>query len=461
MLADVDTAGYVSRDVKRTQRDRQEHGMNRRQLLAGTGALAITACSPKSDSVESYIRDAKVFSGANLMADVESYVNFGTHRTGSTGDLATTDWFTDHWATLGYAIEQTDVECPNADTHVAKLRIGDEAFDGFAQPPLVFTPEGGLSAPMVMWDAAVPAAVSGKIAVIHVPRAPNTPSPGPAYRAAVADCVKAGAKAAVLLMSGPSGEVVAINTPLKMQPSIPVLQIGEKERARVEAAMARNIPGKLIMEGPGGKRVGRNTIARFGESGPWVIISTPQSGWFTCGGERGPGIAISRALSAWAVTQKFPVRWLFIATSGHEWTDAGAEIFHHGQAPKPADTALWFHLGASFGARAYEETPNGPVAQSTPNLGRALMASPDMIPHLEAAFAGQPVIEKPLARDVKTALGEYRLVAEEGYPSSAGFWGYNAHFHTPIDGAESTTPEIMEPIARGVAKAIEARLSKL
>ena len=435
--------------------------MNRRQLLAGTGALAITACSPKSDSVESYIRDAKVFSGANLMADVESYVNFGTHRTGSTGDLATTDWFTDHWATLGYAIEQTDVECPNADTHVAKLRIGDEAFDGFAQPPLVFTPEGGLSAPMVMWDAAMPAAVSGKIAVIHVPRAPNTPSPGPAYRAAVADCVKAGAKAAVLLMSGPSGEVVAINTPLKMQPSIPVLQIGEKERARVEAAMARNIPGKLIMEGPGGTRVGRNTIARFGESGPWVIISTPQSGWFTCGGERGPGIAISRALSAWAVTQKFPVRWLFIATSGHEWTDAGAEIFHHGQAPKPADTALWFHLGASFGARAYEETPNGPVAQSTPNLGRALMASPDMIPHLEAAFAGQPVIEKPLPRDVKTALGEYRLVAEEGYPSSAGFWGYNAHFHTPIDGAESTTPEIMEPIARGVAKAIEARLSKL
>lgn len=435
--------------------------MNRRQLLAGTGALAITACSPKANGPAALGSDAPVFSGANLMADVEAYVNLGTHRTGSTGDLATTDWFTDHWTKLGYAIEQTDVECPNADTHVAKLRVGDEAFDGFAQPPLVFTPEGGLNAPMAMWDAASPAAVSGKIAVIHVPRAPNTPSPAPAYRAAVAECVKAGAKAAVLLMSGPSGEVVAINTPLTMQPSIPVLQIGEKERARVEAAMARNVPGKLIMEGPGGTRVGRNTIARFGESGPWVIISTPQSGWFTCGGERGPGIAISRALSAWAVTQKFPVRWLFIATSGHEWTDAGAEIFHHSQAPKPADTALWFHLGASFGARAYEETPDGPVAQSTPNLGRALMASPDMIPHLEAAFAGQPVIEKPIPRDVKTALGEYRLVAEEGYPSSAGFWGYNAHFHTPIDGAESTTPEIMEPIARGVAKAIEARLSKL
>ena len=435
--------------------------MNRRQMLAGTGALAITACSPNAGTTGTGAMDAEVFSGVNLMADVESYVNFGTHRTGSTGDLATSDWFADYWATLGYAITQTDVECPNADTDVAKLRIGAEAFDGFCQPPQVFTPEGGLNAPLAMWDAAIPPSVSGKIAVIHVPREPNAPSPGPAYRAAVAECVKAGAKAAVLLMSGPTGEVVAINTPLTLKPTIPLLQIGEKERARLEAALATKAPGKLIMEGPGGTRVGRNTIARFGTSGPWVIISTPQSGWFTCGGERGPGIAISRALSAWAATSKFPVRWLFIATSGHEWVDAGAEIFHHTQAPKPDETALWVHLGASFGARAYEETPDGLVAKSTPNLGRALMASPDMIPHLEAAFAGQPVIEKPLPRDVKTALGEYRLVAEEGYPSSAGFWGYNAHFHTPIDGAESTTPEIMEPVARAVAKAIEARLAKV
>ena len=435
--------------------------MNRRQLLAGTGALAISACAPKAEVVETPAPAADPFSGASLMSDVEAYLGFGTHRTGSPGDIATTEWFAKHWSGLGYTIEHTDVICPNADTQVAKLRIGDEAFDGFAQPPLVFTPEGGLNAPLAMWDAAKPAAISGKIAVVYVSREPNTPSPAPAYRAAVAACAKAGAKAAVLLMSGPSGEVVAINTPLTMPATIPVLQIGEKERARLEAALATDAPGKLIMEGPGGSRTGRNTVARRGEAGPWVIISTPQSGWFTCGGERGPGIAISRALAAWATTTKFPVRWLFIATSGHEWTDAGAEIFHNGQAPKPDETALWFHLGASFGARAYAETPTGLVPQATPNLGRALMASPDMVPLLEAAFAGQPVIEKPLAMDQKTALGEYRLVVEEEYTSSAGFWGYNAHFHTPIDGADSTTPDVMEPIARAVAKAIEARLAQI
>ena len=95
------------------------------------------------------------------------------------------------------------------------------------------------------------------------------------------------------------------------------------------------------------------------------------------------------------------------------------------------------------------------------NLARTLMATPDLIPLCEAAFAGQPVIEKPLAADVSKALGEYRLVAEDGYPTSAGVWGANAKFHTPIDGADSTTAEIMEPIARAIASVIEARLSAL
>ncbi|MDP3494818.1 MAG: hypothetical protein Q8R82_17035 [Hyphomonadaceae bacterium] len=439
--------------------------MNRRELLAGAGAVALAACTQETpvatSPVASVTPSADPFAGSKLMADVESYVGFGTHRTGSPGDVATSDWFAKRWRDLGYEVEQTEFPLPNADTNVAKLRIGDEAFDGFAQPPLSFTPEGGVNAPLAWWNDKSLADVSGKIALVHVPRQPGAPSPGAAYRAIFEKCRLAGAVGIVALMSGPSGEVVAINTPAEMLMETPVLQLGEKERPRLEAALASNQPGKLIIEGPGGFRNGKNTIARHGTAGPWVIISTPQSGWFTCGGERGPGIAMSRALSEWALTKNFPVRWLFIATSGHEWTDFGADIFHESQAPDPKDTAFWFHLGASFGARAYQETPAGLVVQDTPNLTRTLMATPDLVPLCEAAFAGQPVIEKPLAADISKALGEYRLVAEEGYPTSAGFWGANAKFHTPIDGADSTTPEIMEPVARAIAQVLEARLSAL
>lgn len=441
--------------------------MNRREWLAGAGAMALAACNQEKPpaapaaATTAAIPSGDPFAGARLMADVESYVGFGTHRTGSPGDVATSDWFAKRWKELGYEIEQTEFSVPNADTNVAKLRIGSEAFDGFAQPPLAFTPEGGLSAPMAWWNDKSIADVSGKIALVHVPREPGAVSPGGAYRAIFEKCGLAGAVGIVAVMSGPSGEVVAINTPVELLLEIPVLQIGEKEKARLDAAVATKQPGKLIVEGPGGFRNGKNTIARRGTKGPWVIISTPQSGWFTCGGERGPGIAMSRALSEWAATTTYPVRWLFIATSGHEWTDFGAHMFHENQAPDPKDTALWWHLGASFGARAYTETPTGLVAQDTPNLTRTLMATPDLVPLIEAAFAGQTPIDKPLTSDVTKALGEYRLVAEEGYPTAAGFWGGNAHFHTPIDTAASTTPEIMEPIARAIARVIETRLAAI
>lgn len=442
--------------------------MNRREWMTGAGALALTACNQSQPPGATQATAAAVvtpnadpFAGNLLMADVESYVGFGTHRTGSDGDKATSDWFAKRWRELGYEVEQTEFSVPNADTKVAKLRIGAEAFDGFAQPPLSFTPEGGVNAALAWWNAKSPADVSGKIALVHFPRAAGAPSPSAAYRDAFQRCELAGAAGIVAVTSGPSGEVVAINTPVDMLMETPVLQIGEKEKRRLDAALASGQPGKLIIEGPGGFRNGKNTIARRGTTGPWVIISTPQSGWFTCGGERGPGIAMSRALSEWAVTKNLPVRWLFIATSGHEWTDFGADIFHKNQAPDPKDTALWFHLGASFGARAYQETPGGLIVADTPNLGRTLMATPDLIPLCEAAFAGQPVIEKPVKSDVKTALGEYRLVAEEGYPTSAGFWGFNAKFHTPIDGADSTTAAVMEPIARAIAQVIEARLAAI
>lgn len=441
--------------------------MNRREMLAGAGAMALTACNQQQPAAAPAATSATVapsanpFDGAKLMADVEAYVGFGTHRTGSEGDLATSDWFAKRWKELGYEIEQTEFSCPNADTTVARLQSGADVFDGFAQPPLAFTPASGISAPLEVWNPESPSDVSEKIALIHVPRAPGAMSPGAAYRDIIGKAALSNAKGVVVCMSGPTGEVVAINTPVELLLEIPVLQIGEKEKARLDAIAAGGKPVKLTIEGPGGFRNGKNTIARRGTEGPWVIISTPQSGWFTCGGERGPGIAMSRALSDWAAAQSFPCRWLFIATSGHEWTDFGAHIFHESQAPDPKDTALWFHLGASFGARAYDETPSGLVAKDTPNLLRTLMATPDLVPLCQAAFADQPVIEKPLVSDVSKALGEYRLVAQEGYPTAAGFWGGNAKFHTPIDGADSTTPAIMEPIARAIAQVIEARLKAL
>jgi hypothetical protein len=440
--------------------------MNRREVLAGVGAVALAGCGQTDQAPGAPVGPAVVvpgddpFVGASLMKDVEAYVGFGTHRTGSSGDVQTSEWFAKRWRDLGYAVEQNEFPVPNAETTTAKFEVAGETFEAFAQPPLVFSEPGGIQAPMAYWNPASAGDVRERVAVVNLPRAAGAPSPGAAYREAFERCRNAGALGIVAVVSSPSGEVTAINTPVDMLMEIPVLMVGEKDKARVNAAIAKRQPAKMTVEGPGGFRNGKNTVARRGTSGKWVIVSTPQSGWFTCGGERGPGIAMSLALSKWAAQRDFPVRFLFVATSGHEWTDFGAHLFHEAIAPDPKDTMLWFHLGASFGARAYQEAPGGLQALDTPNATRTLMASEDMLASCRTAFAGQVGIEQPATADISKALGEYRLVLGEGYPSSAGFWGANAKFHTPIDGADSTTGAIMEPVARAVAKVIEERIAR-
>lgn len=442
--------------------------MNRRELLAGAGALTIAGCGPQQrqpsagpSGAAPVALKSDPFAGDSLMADVETYVRFGIHRTGSQGDVATSEWFAKRWSELGYEIEQTSFPTPNADTTVARLEVGGQIFDGFAQPPLSFTPEGGVTAPLVMWNPKSVGDVAGGMAVVYLPREPGTLMAAAAYRQTFEAAAKAGAVGVIGLTSGPSGEIVAINTPPEMYLETPVLSLGAKEKPKLDPLIAAHQPAKLTIRGPGGFRNGSNTVARRGASGPWVIISTPQSGWFTCGGERGPGVAMSLALSAWATAQTFPCRYLFVATSGHEWTDTGAHAFHQIEAPDPKETALWVHLGASFGARDYKEAALGLTSTEGPNLVRTLMASEDMLAVCQTAFAGHPVIEQPLKADATRALGEYKLVVEEGYPTSFGFWGGHGLFHTPLDGAHATSGAIMEPIARAIAKAIETRLVAL
>jgi hypothetical protein len=444
--------------------------MNRRELLAGAGALAAAGCdqqqaaSANSESAPPAAPAGDVlapFAPDRLMRDVEMYVGFGTHRSGSSGDLATSEWFARRWSELRYVVEQTEFPVPNSDTTLARLEAGGKFLDGFAQPPLAFTQPGGVTAPLVPWSEKSPSDVSSRIAVVHIPRPAGGLVPQAAYRDAYQRCERANALGVVAVLSSPSGEPCAINTPVEMVMQIPVLAVGEKNKAAIDAVIASKQPAKLSIEGPGGFRNAKNTIAKRGTAGPWVIISTPQSGWFTCGGERGPGIAMSLALSEWAAQKNLPVRFLFIATSGHEWTDFGAHLFHDAQAPDPKDTALWFHLGAGFGARAFSETAAGLQPLDSPNPTRTLMLTEDLAPLAQAAFAGQVTIEQPQMADARTALGEYRLVVEERYPSSAGFWGMNSHFHTPVDGAASTTGAIMAPIARAIAQVIEQRIAAI
>ena len=54
----------------------------------------------------------------------------------------------------------------------------------------------------------------------------------------------------------------------------------------------------------------------------------------------------------------------------------------------------------------------------------------------------------------KQAVGELRDVHAAGYPNFFGMAGLHRFFHTPADDLRTTSPEILEPVARAFAAAV-------
>jgi methylglyoxal synthase len=47
--------------------------------------------------------------------------------------------------------------------------------------------------------------------------------------------------------------------------------------------------------------------------------------------------------------------FVFTGNSGHELDNHGANVFAEKAAPKPEDTRLWIHLGATIAAKAWKK----------------------------------------------------------------------------------------------------------
>src|SRR4029450_2643853 len=89
-----------------------------------------------------------------------------------------------------------------------------------------------------------------------------------------------------------------------------------------------------------------NLVARFGSGADApLVITTPLTGWFTCAGERGTGIAVALELAR-ELGSSMPV--VVIATTGHALENYGTRQQLEaglGFAPRAV-----IHIGASLAA---------------------------------------------------------------------------------------------------------------
>jgi hypothetical protein len=419
----------------------------RRGVLAGALLAPSAAGAAERERVDS------------LQADLDHYVGLGSKASGGPGDTAAGDWMDQRLQALGFTTTRQTIQAPFFDLTRADLTLGEVSKPVLPLAIVVPTPPEGSSGRLVVVEPwARPADLAGAIAVIPLPYARWSSAKAEAVRRPVAAALAAGAVAVILIATGPTGEAIALNADGdKAMFDRPVAIIGPRDAAPFLAATGGI--ARLTVTGKGGFRPAFNLMGRRDRGrGRWLVVSTPRSGWTACAGERGPGVAVWMGLAAWASRARLPVDLAFVCNSGHEYENLGAARMLEEIAPRPAETAMWLHLGANVATRDWQELGGqlAPLPSADPQ--RFLMATPDLLSACRAAFAGQPGLEAPYAAGAGSA-GELTHILASGYPKVAGVFGAHRFHHVAADDLRCVDPKLTAAALAGFKALIRASLA--
>ena len=230
-----------------------------------------------------------------LRADVVRYAEMGDHRTGSEVDLATSCWIRDRLTQAGF--EARLDPWPLRQFHLGEcwVELYGRRFDAFP-----------LWHPTAIGPAPVEAVLSrgpapGQIGLLRFEDTMVTPKS--AHEKKIAAMVRAGAQAVIACAPHVSGEIYGQNVipPLNQTPwPIPVLMIAPRDWQVMADAAQHGQKVRACLSGEDVEEAEAcNVVGRLDRGERWIIVSTPQSGWFRCAGERGAGIALLLALAEW------------------------------------------------------------------------------------------------------------------------------------------------------------------
>jgi len=410
----------------------------RRGLLAA-GALAAAGMSAGAAG--------DPLSGATLYADVVRYDGLGEHRTGTAGDLATSDWLEGELRAAGYAVERQAFAQAVFELESAEVAIGDTRLDAFP----IWTPQAGEASGPLSTQAR-----PGAIAVLSFP--PGTGAAlgvAEAYRQSIRAAIEAGAVAVVAITENPLVELAAFNAPPNIAPwTVPVVAVAGRDGQGLLAAARAGAVTHVALKGAMRPGAADNLVARRPGPGKPLILSTPKSGWFHCAGERGSGIAIWLGLAR-HLAGRADQSLLFMTASGHEFDGYGGHLFAERLAPPPAEARGWVHIGANVASYDFALEDAKIVRRPAPPAGRRLAVSEALLPAAKQAFAGQPGYDAPLDIDQTPAPGEIAEYQRRGYRPLVGMVGPHPLHHTRGDRPDVTGPELLEPVARGLAGMVD------
>lgn len=389
--------------------------------------------------------------GERLFADVVRYAGLGDHRTASPGDDRTTAWLSARLRAVGYAVEQPDIALATFEPDRCSVAIGDLSIPCFPAWPVV--PTSGVSG--ILRDAAVPGDLAGSVALVVLPYRPGAAFVVRGYGSAVVDAQARGAAAIVVVTEGPTGEIVALNAHLERYVwRVPVILAPGRDAGRLRALATGVRHATVVTTGkrrPDARAT--NVLAKRpalpGAPAGTIVLTTPKSGWFACAGERGAGIAIFLEIAR-TVIRDSRRALMVVATTGHELEGLGGEALLRDHAPRPADVALWVHIGANIASNVVDLT-RGVRRTAAVNGQRGILVPANALTIARGAFADQPGYSEPVDILSDKAVGEVVIYRREGYRNLVGLVGGHPLHHTRLDvPANATSPAALAPVARGL-----------
>ena len=426
---------------------------SRRGFIGGAGLVGLAA-----SGATPVLAGAPVEETAWLQARLEQYHGFGVKASGGPGDNACGAWLEETLRGWGYATRRQPFDLPYFEVRQATLSTGQAQATVIPQAIVAPTGPQGLTAPLRL--ASDRGDLTGAIAIVVLPYARWAALAQPPVAQALTKAFSRGAAAVVLVTTGPTNEAIALNvTTHKPGFERPVAILAPKDAQPFLAAAAEGGAGTLIVDGQGGRRGAFNVIARRDrKAAKTVILSTPRSGWFTCAAERGSGLVVWLSLARWLSTTDHGVNVELLATSGHEYEYLGGE-YYLAQAPKPATTKAWIHIGASAAARDWHEL--GPRLLPLPSADsqRVLTATADIVEPVRAAFHGVSGLEATYVADQTTAGGELVNVLSAGYTRMIGLYGGHRYFHTRDDDMRCVSADLVQPAAAAFRTAVGVALA--
>jgi hypothetical protein len=407
----------------------------RRQVLMGSALLPLAAAA-SSVSARATANTTPTLNHGQVEKDLMRYIGFGNKQSGGVGDNACGDWMVSELEDAGFTVTRQQFTAPWFTPKRAELVCGNTNATVWPQPIVIPTGEQGISGPIVRVDAYGNAdrALEGAIALVDLSSTRWSSLFWKGVRGPVEAAFEYGAKAAVIITNGPTGKVIALNTDgRKPMFGGPVALLAPEDAGPFLRAAMNGVEATLYMTGEGGRRPAFNFIGTLDRSAAkWLAVSTPRSGWFTCAGERGPGIAAWLDIARWAARAVTGYNLAFICNSGHEYQYLGAEEALHAIAPRPAETAFWLHLGANIAARDWHGITGKPAPLPGADSQRYLVTSPSLVVTAREIFKGQVGLEAPYPSNQLSA-GELTNVIEAGYPLVAGVFGLHRFHHVAED----------------------------